>query len=201
MLSCTKVGRNITIKGKVLNPVTNTPIEGVEVWFQRTTSGLPGGYKTIKEEITDVNGEFEINATRIGGTQYIRLGDVKGNYRLGWYEDGEYKGSSVKTVKKGKTMEVEYHLVPYGDYLIIVNNINCEGVNDTIIINQQNQVNSFLDSDWILSGCDGYTTTFSKVPMGSVFINWTVIRNGVSQSFSDIVFLDEGQQLTYELNY
>ena len=118
LFSCTKFGRNVTIKGKVINPVTNEPIEGIEAWFQKTTNGLPGGFKTIKEEVTDANGEFEINAGRIG-THYIRLGDVKGNYRLGWYENGEYTSTSVKELDKGKVMNVEYHLVPYSNSRLI----------------------------------------------------------------------------------
>jgi hypothetical protein len=201
-ISCTKIGRNITVKGKVVNPVTNEPIEGVKVQLVRSTNfQIPGGYKEIKHTFSDINGVFELNATRLGDV-WIQAQRGEDYYVLGWYQDGIYVSDDFRSqVQKRKTMEMDFHLVPYGEYQIIVNNINCENLNDTIIINQQNQVNSFFDSDWILSGCDGYTTTFSKVPMGNIFISWTVIRNGISESFLDTVFLNDGAQLVYELNY
>ena len=183
VLSCTKVGRNITVKGKVVNPVTNAPFEGIEVWFQRTTNQLPGGYKTIKEEITDANGEFEINATRIGGTQYIRLGDVKGNYRLGWYEDGEYKGTSVKKVTKGKTMEVEYHLVPYGEVIFDIENINCQGATDTMWLQHRSQFEDSYPEWWAIprSGCYAYTSPqpTNELYIGKRFFRLRIMRGGV----------------------
>ena len=202
LLSCTKVGRNITVKGKVVNPVTNAPFEGIEVWFQRTTNQLPGGYKTIKEEITDTNGEFEINATRIGGTQYIRLGDVKGNYRLGWYEDGEYKGTSVKKVTKGNTMEVEYHLVPYGYVKVNIHNINCEGQSDTLILErnyQEKQVGFFQPTT--LTGCYSQEGIPAEVPMGNYEIKWTVKRGGGSETYSENLFIPENDVGEITINY
>ncbi|MGM0478353.1 MAG: hypothetical protein ACQERC_03945 [Bacteroidota bacterium] len=203
--SCTKVGRNITVKGKVVNPVTNTPFEGIEVWFQRTTNQLPGGYKTIKEEITDANGEFEINATRIGGTQYIRLGDVKGNYRLGWYEDGEYKGTSVKKVTKGKTMEVEYHLVPYGELKIHFQNQNCQGSSDTLELYLDGSYVGFDDSQigklTTLTGCVDLLDDPINFPMGERYYHWVVKRGGNVQTFYDTVFLEPNQVTTLDVFY
>lgn len=202
ILSCTKVGRNITVKGKVLNPLTGTTYEDIKVQLVRIKNlQLPGGFTEIKHTHTDANGEFELNATRLGDV-WVQAQSGSDLYVLGWHQDGEYISSNFRTTaQKRKTMEVEYHLVPYGEYQIIVNNINCGGVNDTIIINRQNYTQTFLGNDWIITGCDGAFTSWTKMPMGNIYTHWTVIRNGVSQSFSDTVFLDEGQQLTYELNY
>lgn len=49
--SCTKFGKNITIEGRVLNPITNEPISGVEVYLFKSEVNLDyyGGYKSIKE--------------------------------------------------------------------------------------------------------------------------------------------------------
>ena len=205
MLSCTKVGRNITVKGKVVNPVTNAPFEGIEVWFQRTTNQLPGGYKTIKEEITDANGEFEINATRIGGTQYIRLGDVKGNYRLGWYEDGEYKGTSVKKVKKGKTMEVEYHLVPYGEVILHIKNQNCLGANDTLELYLDGAFITYTNQQGLLTtltGCVDAKGNPQKYPMGERYYRWIVKRDGSpNEIIYDTVFVQPNQETILEVFY
>ena len=205
LLSCTKVGRNITVKGKVVNPVTNAPFEGIEVWFQRTTNQLPGGYKTIKEEITDANGEFEINATRIGGTQYIRLGDVKGNYRLGWYEDGEYKGTSVKKVTKGKTMEVEYHLVPYGELTLDIQNVNCESVEDTMWFRSKTQFEDDFPSFWSTPrvGCYSYISPSPNTNfiIGSRTYQVRVKRSGVETVTEETFFIEENELTVIQLHY
>jgi hypothetical protein len=201
LFSCTKIGRNVTIKGKVVNPVTNEPIEGIEAWFQKSTNGLPGGYKTIKEEITDVNGEFEINASR-AGTHYIRLGDVKGNYRLGWYENGAYTGTSVKEVDKGKVMEVEYHLVPYGDIKVNIYNVNCQGLSDTLILErnyQEKQVGFYQPIT--LTGCYSVEGNPTKVPIGNYEIKWTVNRGGTTEVFSDNLFVPENGVGEMTINY
>lgn len=67
IIACTKVGRNITIKGKVINPLANVTYEGIKVQLVKSQSlSLPGGYKEIKHTFTDENGAFELNATRLG---------------------------------------------------------------------------------------------------------------------------------------
>ena len=37
--SCTKFGKNVTLKGRVMNPVTSEGIEGAEVKLYRIASG------------------------------------------------------------------------------------------------------------------------------------------------------------------
>jgi len=203
LFSCTKFGRNVTIKGKVINPVTQEPIEGVEAWFQKTTIGLPGGYKTIKEEITDANGEFEINAGRIGA-HYIRLGDVKGNYRLGWYENGEYNGTSVKEVDKGKVMEVEYHLVPYGEVVLDIENINCESAQDTMWFRSKTEFEDNYPSSWTFPrvGCYSYTSASPfKIPIGTYIYETKVKRSGNITFVYDTVTVNETGVSTIFIDY
>lgn len=57
--SCTKFGKNITIEGRVLNPITGKGISGVEIWLLKTTMGLPGGDKTIKTVFSNKNGKLQ----------------------------------------------------------------------------------------------------------------------------------------------
>ena len=204
LFSCTKIGRNVTIKGKVINPVTNESIEGIEAWFQKSTNGLPGGYKTIKEEITDVNGEFEINASR-AGTHYIRLGDVKGNYRLGWYENGEYTGTSVKEVDKGKVMEVEYHLVPYGKVILDIENVNCESIQDTMWFRSKTEFEDNYSGGWSTEriGCYSYTSPSpnENFVIGERTYQIKVKRSGGVSISEETFFIQESGVTTIELNY
>ena len=46
LFSCTKFGKNITIKGKAINPATGEGIAGVKFSLQKGTGGWNGGYKT-----------------------------------------------------------------------------------------------------------------------------------------------------------
>jgi len=204
LTTCTKFGRNVTIKGKVINPVTNEPIEGVEAWFQKTTNGLPGGFKTIKEDVTDANGEFEINAGRIG-THYIRLGDVKGNYRLGWYENGEYTSTSVNKVDKGKVMNVEYHLVPYGEVIFDIQNVNCQGVTDTMWLQHRSEFENSYPEWWSLprTGCYTYVSPepSDELYIGKRFFRLRIKRGGV-ETFEEYEYeILQNEATTVTLHY
>src|SRR5690554_6421151 len=115
---CTKFGKNITIEGRVENSVTGEGIEGVEIVLQKTTMGLPGGPKSIKEVYTDENGNFELNKFSIRASQVIANTSTIGDYyRIGWYKDGEYVSiNSTLEIKKGEKMHVDFHAVPYGEF-------------------------------------------------------------------------------------
>ncbi len=181
--SCTKFGKNVTVTGRVVNPITGQGFEGLEVQLQKTKNSLPGGYTSVKEVYTDSKGYFEINHLAGANSYHVMVQTTADQYRLGWLIDGNYQQNSQLGVTKGKKMNVDYHAVPYGRYSLDINNINCGGAGDTIIINQQNQIGSLLDIDWVLTGCAGYQTVLQDIPMGYVYINWTVIRAGVTESF------------------
>ncbi len=60
-LSCTKLGKNVTIEGRVMNPIKGEGIEGIELELLRTTAGLPGGYKSVKSTNSNSDGSYERN--------------------------------------------------------------------------------------------------------------------------------------------
>ena len=57
-VSCTKFGKNVTVKGRVLNPVTGQGVAVAEIWLQKSSGGYEGGYKTVKKAISDENGLY-----------------------------------------------------------------------------------------------------------------------------------------------
>ena len=181
--SCTKFGKNVTLKGRVVNPVTGEGIAGAEVNLYRIAGAYDSKYKTIKSATTDASGNFELD--KYTWAKPVARCDVGERYKLGWTKDGgqTFIDNFELEVKKGKVTNADFYAVPYGNYKIIVNNINCQGANDTIIIKRTNQVGSFLAVDWILTGCSGYNSSFSKAPMGTVYTHYTVIRNGISNEF------------------
>ena len=88
LFSCTKFGKNVTIKGRVLNPVTGEGIAGAEVkmWKNKALS-FSSSSKFVKMVKSDENGYFEID--KLGLSAYDVKCDVSGDYYpLGWTKDG-----------------------------------------------------------------------------------------------------------------
>ena len=200
-VSCTKFGKNITVKGKVLNPITGEGYEGITVQLIRHKHfQYEGGYRELKHTTTNQNGEFEISAY-YGGKVWVQAQSPAEYYQLGWLYEKEDKYYYMKTVDKGKVMNIDCHLVPYGNYQLKINNVNCGGGADTLIINQTNQIGTFLGVDWVITGCNGYVTALEKVPMGTVHTKYTVIRNGVSNTYTVDFEVKPNQDNIQEINY
>ena len=189
--SCTKIGRNITIKGKVINPLTNVTYEGIKVQLVKSQSfSLPGGFKEIKHTFTDENGEFELNATRLGDV-WVQAQSGSDLYVLGWYQDEEYISSNFRTTaQKRKTMEADFHVVPYSFAKLIINNVNCQGPDDLFVLFRENQLGTIDDIfGWEHEGCVYWETNgYSEILMGEVYYRWEVTRGGNTEVFYDTVF-------------
>lgn len=195
LMSC---NRKTTLKGRVMNPITDDGIEGATISASKITMELPGGYKTVEQTTSDANGDFLLKFKKSASS----IGVSTGNYHnIGWYQNGAIQPGYYLPVEKGKTMHADFYAVPYGEYRIKINNINCQGATDTIIINQTNQVNSFLGIDWVLEGCSGYTTAWDKIPMGTIHTKYTVIRSGVSNTYEVDFEVQPNQQNEQVIDY
>lgn len=202
LLSCTKFGRTHTAKGKVINPITGEGIPNAPMKILKQTLGLPGGMKSVKEIASDADGSFEISKT--GLNKYYLQCDLSGDYyEIGWYENSEKiaTASSDLALKMGKTKNVDFYAVPYGEYQLKVKNISCNGINDTIIINRTNYVKSFQGNDWILTGCVDQTTSKNAVPMGEIYTTYTVIKLGVTNVYNTTFMVQPNQDNVQIINY
>ncbi|MFA5574346.1 MAG: carboxypeptidase-like regulatory domain-containing protein [Brumimicrobium sp.] len=205
-MACTKFGMNITVKGQVLNPLDGEPFKGITIVLFKQN------LKTIKTTITDANGHFEINAARIGEI-LIRADNTnyQENYNLGFDYKGKYH-YSLK-VDKGEVMHVDYHLVPYGELRMHVQNQNCQGSTDSLNIffdgssvlslsgNQDanNHIGNILYAP--ITGCWDNIGDGFKTQMGDRYYHWTVTRSGVSQTFYDTIFVQPNQITTLNVFY
>jgi|SRR5690625_1408293 len=201
LLSCNK-RRQVDIEGRVYNPVTQEGIAGAELWLLKSgpITEFYWGYERVETVYSDANGNFKVNV-KSAKAEILRLGDMHGEYyNIGWYKNGSKLPSDLP-VEQGKNMKADFYAVPYGEYRIKINNINCQGATDTIIINQTNQVNSFLGIDWTLTGCSGYTTAWDKVPMGTIHTKYTVIRGGISNTFEEDFEVYPNQQNEQTIDY
>jgi hypothetical protein len=205
LFSCTKIGKNLTVKRKVVNPLTGEPFPGVKAELLVSgTLQLPGGGKEIKSTVTDENGNFELNKFSFKADK-VRLGDAHGDYfTIGWYKDGEYiSDGNTLPIKKGKKLNVDLHLVPYGEIKTSLHNVNCGGPEDTLIFKRSYMVsptdNVFLP--FTFTGCFNNDGAFAKVPNGNYKLEWIVIRSGISNTFSHMLFVPENGQAFYNIDY
>ncbi|HRO76470.1 MAG TPA: hypothetical protein PLP27_10015 [Crocinitomicaceae bacterium] len=191
-VSCTKFGKNITVKGRVYNPITNEGYEGATVELIRSKYlQYSGGFKEVKHTTTNQNGEFEMSAYHDGAV----LAQVQAPaeyYDLGWLHDGKYYFRTV--VKKGKITQIDYHLVPYGNYQLKINNVNCGGGADTMYFRKKWLVTQEEDTYWSTPriGCYSYNgDEVLQLPMGSYAYEIKVIRSGVTSYVYDTLVVNE----------
>jgi hypothetical protein len=200
--ACTKFGKNVTIKGRVLNPITGQGIEGAEIWLQRGTAGLPGGTKTVKTATTDANGNYELN--KLGYSHYQAICVIGDRYALGWTQDsGESYMNPYLAVKRGKTMQVDFHAVEYGSLIINVNNQNCEGATDVMKFQFKTQFdNDFGYFTPEFTGCFSiFPTNATKTPMGQRIYKLTVNRPSGTVFVYDTVFVSQNGTSNVNLFY
>ncbi|HRO76469.1 MAG TPA: hypothetical protein PLP27_10010 [Crocinitomicaceae bacterium] len=197
-VSCTKFGKNITVKGRVINPITNEPISGITVFMHQSWKS-----KTIKKMVTGQDGEFELSATHLGyvwaGTDYANYQDY---YDLGWDYQNKYY-SEIK-VEKGKIMNVDYHLVTYGQLHWHIKNINCEGTTDTLWYKIKHQYDNDFLNIWSfpIVGCADIVGNGSdKEKMGNHIIYMKIKRPSGTIYKYDTVFVQKEGVTNFELFY
>ena len=212
LFSCAKDGKNIYVEGRVVNPVTGEGIPNIkmELWKLTATvsgSGIDG--KIVKEVMTDDQGNFVLdhngslfNAYLVRLTYELDNTNGIGYHRVGWKDaNGNILQGHNLEVDKGQYMNVRYELVPYAEFKVDAHNVNCFDQTDTMLLYKQNQIGSLQEGPWIYPGCNSFLGGYNKVPMGKIYFSWHVIRNGITNIYSDTIYLDEGEQETFTINY
>ncbi|HRO76466.1 MAG TPA: hypothetical protein PLP27_09995 [Crocinitomicaceae bacterium] len=193
IVACTKFGKNITVKGRVLNPITSEGYEGITVELIRSDhSDYAGGYKGLKHTTTNQNGEFEISAYHAGKV-WIQAQTPIEYYELGWLYDKEGKYYSMKIVDKGKVMHIDCHLVPHGNVEMNIKNINCGGGADTMYFRKKWLVTEKEDAYWSTPriGCYEYHSEPFELPMGTYVYETKVIRSGATSYVYDTLVVNK----------
>ena len=204
LCTCTKFGKNVYVDGRVYNPITGEGIPNIPIRLYRNTidskDPLGVGSKTLETTTTDANGYYKVEHLSTPFNKvWIRLNSLD-YYPIGWVDFGN---TGEVGVKKGKKNHLDYQMVPYGEIKISVHNINCQGPNDTLIYKRNyvsdNGISVF--QPFTLTGCYDNDGAFAKVPSGNYSIEWTVIRNGIINSFSHILTVPGNGQVTYNIDY
>src|SRR5690625_1622227 len=198
-MSCNK-RRQVDIEGRVYNPVTKEGIAGATISASKTNMELPGGYKTVEQTTSDANGDFILEFKKSASNIGVSTGDY---YNIGWYQNGEIQPGYYLPVQQGKNMKADFYAVPYGEIKTSVHNINCSGPTDTLIFKRiyQHDPNNSVFQPFTFTGCYDNDGAFEKVPSGDYKLEWTVIRSGVSNTYSHILSVPGNGQAYYNIDY
>ena len=205
--SCTKFGKNMTVKGRVLNPVTGEGIPNAPLLMYRSTLDYPSGKKKVKETTTDSEGYFEISKASLSKCYLTcHVTEVGDYYPIGWEkkDDVPLFDAFTISVKKGKTMHADYYAIPYGQLHWNIKNVNCEGSNDTMWYKMKHQYDDNFLSIWSspFVGCVNITGNGSdKMKMGNHIIYMKISRPSGTVYKYDTVFVNENGVTTFELLY
>ncbi|WP_343634604.1 carboxypeptidase-like regulatory domain-containing protein [Fluviicola sp.] len=197
----------MTIKGRVLNPVTGQGIPNVPVVMYRSTLDYPSGSKRVKETTTNSEGYFEISKASLSKCYLTcHVTEVGDYYIIGWEKKDDIPLFDAFTisVKKGKTMHADFYAVPYGNLQININNTSCFDSNDELKIYRTHSIVGFYDNvpnPAVYMGCINQTGNMNKAPMGWYKYNGTVTKNGIVTAKRDSIYLSEGETKIWNINY
>jgi hypothetical protein len=202
--SCTKFGKNVTLKGRAVNPITGEGIEGAEVRLYRIAGGYDSNYKTIKSATTDASGNFELD--KYTWTKPVARCEVGEMYKLGWTKDGgqTFIDNFELEVKKGKVTYADFYAVPYGQLHWHIQNISCEGSTDTMWYKIKYQYDDDFLSLWSfpITGCANIVGSGSdKMEMGKHIIYMKIKRPSGTTYKYDTVFVNEIGITNFDLLY
>ena len=189
LISCS---RKVTLKGRVLNPVTNQGIEGFTIAVSADTWELPGGAKLVGETTSDANGDFVLEFKKSG---YYFSVYKEGYYSIGWYQNGEILPGQL-SVGNGKNMKADFYAVPYGKLQINIKNMSCFDSSDKVMIYFDGE----SDDSWTFNhgllyekhGCIDVMDSKVQSTMGYKYFRWVSIKNNITTTYYDTVFVNEG---------
>ncbi len=197
LLGCNKT--NVNFHVKIINPATGEGYANTKFFVRSERTGMNGEVlKTEAEGITNANGESVVNLKVKSNKSYYvvcealpdicYINDIR-KYYNDW---------------SNKNPEFVFEIAPCGKIKVNIHNLNCEGPNDTLILerNYQNGNDNVYLPVTIL-GCYSQPGVAVSAPMGNYEIKWTVIRNSNSQTFTDMLFVPkDGEGIgEYTINY
>lgn len=102
-------------------------------------------------------------------------------------------------------MEADFHLVPYGEVVLDIQNINCESAQDTMWFRSKTQFEESYPNNWSFPrfGCYSYTSPSPNTNfiIGERSYQIRVKRSGGETITEESFFIQENGVTTIELNY
>ncbi len=155
-------------------------------------------YRTEASGTLNSNGEAMVSIKQKSGRTYsIRVVEPENtcyNKQITQFFDSPYDVNGTFTFEFAECAFLKFRL----------NNISCFDVNDKIVLERNTDLTNYYGFTAPASqiGCVDYTMTeFAQIPMGNWFFTWKVTKNNVETTFNDTIFLSNGEELLYEINY
>lgn len=186
---------------KIVNPATGEGYANTTFYVKSEKTGSDGEIiKTEATGVTNENGEAVVSSLKISNAKsYYVVPEIIEN--VCYINDVKIYYTDRMT---NPNPHFTFEIAPCGKIKVNIHNVNCEGPNDTLILerNYQNGTDNVYLPVTIV-GCYSQPGVAVSVPMGNYEIKWTVIRSGNSQTFTDMLFVPkEGEGIgEYTINY
>lgn len=194
--------KEVTVTGRVYNPITNEGIPGIKVSLVRQKAGVPGameggGSTPLISVLTDAQGYFSITEKLKKTKTY--------DFRFIFSEDKYYpvEGYPYNVSYNDDHKEINLPLVPKGKLTVNINNISCQGPGDVLQLQRAHSPlpSYYTDIVSTINGCAHYPGSSESVPMGWHIFKGTVTKNNVSTPYLDSVYVAPGGSSTMNINY
>ncbi|MCB0479285.1 MAG: hypothetical protein KDC84_14045 [Crocinitomicaceae bacterium] len=203
-ISCAKQGKNIYVEGLVYNPINGSRIEGVELKLSRLSNS--SSVKVLATSTSSQDGTYILKANGLLGKQYsVCVSNFPNNYILLDTYSPSDPGEDLycEFIKMMQAEIVNVELVPKKTISVVLNNTNCINTQDSIHVELFNE---YLKDLYYIkidkSGCIQNYTEIQPTTEGYTKIYWDVTKNGITNSFSDSIFVSDSQQsVTFNIDY
>ena len=180
---------------KVVNPVTGQGYANLGIQIEACRTGAyENKCKVVHTSYTNDDGVSYIEERLKKNWRHRIFADLP--------EDYCYSSGISIFVKEGDK-EFIFERAPCAQLKLKIENVNCQGEGDKMVLFQGNQIGSFnFNQPWEHNGCAFWETNgYSNVPMGEIYYRWEVTRSGSKEIFYDTIYLEEGEQRVYEILY
>jgi hypothetical protein len=183
------------IKVHVENVATGEPYVDQLIYIRENPQNVNQENSTVYEGYTDSEGKLFIDLKYRRNAKYFIFVSLPESYC--------YLHSLSYPINKEKTNDIHFRLAPCAQLKLKIENVNCEGAGDEMVLYQGNQIGSFdFNQPWEHDGCAFWESNgYSNVPMGEQYYRWEVTRSGTTEIFHDTIYLEEGEQRVYEILY
>ena len=197
-------GKKTTMKGRIVNPVTNTGIASIKVIVTKPKKclGYDGcGSKTIYETVSDENGYFLIEKRfRKSKTYTIEYKFDENKYRL-FNKQVSPAGSDYNGAV------FEFQLISLSYFRQKIKNINCVNNADHLELYASDDFGIWNPASvFTLNGCaesdyPGEFNGYYQIESGFKYFHWIVTKNSVVTHHYDTIFSPPFQEINHEILY
>lgn len=197
LFSCAK---ERTIKVSAINPATDVGYADLRITIYASKTGANGEKLTkVYEGYLNENGEVYATFKVKKGRYYVIKCQSPPNVNVCYTNNTTY----TYDIHDPNNKEFIFEIAPCAQLKLNIQNVNCEGPND--LLNFKNKYNyTEWGSGWSTDrlGCYTYESPeYFEVPAGWRIYQWRVIRPSGTIIYTDSIYLNAGQNHTFEMFY